>query len=266
MRLGSMLYGQGNVGQAFGCFNAAGNIFMARNTMLFAPLWQGEETSCLGVVYDGAMSDCIYCMQWLSWAKQRAKRLYVLADEKLHGTLQAHPLVDVVLPIGYQSNVSHICHMFALPSLYQSDVHTMARTSYLTLSLDRVNQWQQRFIECSGLKVGVALDNSQRNRESADVFALNKNQNKFGSYDYDWLFSTLDEASFFLFEYPFTSIAKQEEQDCNFMDCRHFINNLEDAAEFIQNLDLIISTDGVFAHLCGGLGKPVWVLQHWVAQ
>ncbi len=45
-------------------------------------------------------------------------------------------------------------------------------------------------------------------------------------------------------------------------DCEH----VTEAAAAIMNLDLIISTDTMPAHLAGALGRPVWVLLHYMAD
>ena len=39
-----------------------------------------------------------------------------------------------------------------------------------------------------------------------------------------------------------------------------------DMAAIVQNLDLVIATDSVVAHLAGALGVPVWLLLPYVAD
>jgi len=39
--------------------------------------------------------------------------------------------------------------------------------------------------------------------------------------------------------------------------------DLADTAALIENLDLVITTDTVIAHLAGALGKPLWLLLPW---
>lgn len=46
----------------------------------------------------------------------------------------------------------------------------------------------------------------------------------------------------------------------NVMCIDHQINDFDDTAAIIENLDLVISTDTSVAHLAGALGKPVWML------
>ena len=47
------------------------------------------------------------------------------------------------------------------------------------------------------------------------------------------------------------------------MDACSNDQDLADTAALIQNLDLVISTDTVIAHLAGALGKPLWLLLPW---
>jgi ADP-heptose:LPS heptosyltransferase len=39
--------------------------------------------------------------------------------------------------------------------------------------------------------------------------------------------------------------------------------DLADTAALVANLDLVISTDTVIAHLAGAVGKPLWLLLPW---
>jgi len=41
------------------------------------------------------------------------------------------------------------------------------------------------------------------------------------------------------------------------------LNDFEDTAALIENLDLIISVDTSTAHLAGALGKPVWLMNRF---
>jgi hypothetical protein len=43
------------------------------------------------------------------------------------------------------------------------------------------------------------------------------------------------------------------------------LNDLADTAALVANLDLVITCDTAVAHLAGGLGKPVWILNRFDA-
>ena len=42
------------------------------------------------------------------------------------------------------------------------------------------------------------------------------------------------------------------------------ILGFDNTAGLIENMDLIITTDTSIAHLCGALGKPVWILLSYI--
>lgn len=52
----------------------------------------------------------------------------------------------------------------------------------------------------------------------------------------------------------------------NIHDVSKDISDFADTAAIVSQLDLVISVDTATAHLCGGLGKPVWVLLEYAAD
>jgi len=46
----------------------------------------------------------------------------------------------------------------------------------------------------------------------------------------------------------------------NLIDLHQELLDFADTAALAANMDLIISVDTSVAHLCGGMGKPVWIL------
>jgi len=55
-------------------------------------------------------------------------------------------------------------------------------------------------------------------------------------------------------------LLKNEPFASNIIDLSSKINNFSDTASYIQELDLVISSDTSVAHLAGAMGKEVWVL------
>jgi hypothetical protein len=49
------------------------------------------------------------------------------------------------------------------------------------------------------------------------------------------------------------------------IDLAPLLNDFADTAAVISQLDLVIMTDSAIAHLCGALGRPVWVLLSYEA-
>src|SRR5439155_26540161 len=49
------------------------------------------------------------------------------------------------------------------------------------------------------------------------------------------------------------------------IDLAPLLNDFADTAAVLSKLDLVIMTDSAIAHLCGALGKSVWVLLSYEA-
>ena len=60
----------------------------------------------------------------------------------------------------------------------------------------------------------------------------------------------------------FYSLAKERQigEDLPIIDLSNHLVNFASTANFIEQLDLVITVDTAVGHLAGALGKPVWVL------
>lgn len=69
-------------------------------------------------------------------------------------------------------------------------------------------------------------------------------------------------AAFFSFQVDekVNALDKYKDKYTNVHSLKHFIKNWHDTACFVGKMDLLISIDTGFAHLAGGLGKPVWLI------
>lgn len=134
-------------------------------------------------------------------------------------------------------------------------------TPYLSVTAQRVADWRRRLDSLPGLKVGLAWAGRAR-PYSAELMAVDGRRNlpleQWGPI------LTVAGCSFFsLQKGPSPSAPDLANLGVSIQDFSAEWSDFADTAGFLANLDLVISIDSAVAHLAGGLGKPVWLLNRF---
>ncbi len=117
---------------------------------------------------------------------------------------------------------------------------------YLTASPELVKRWAARIKPSARLKVGLAWQGSATN-----------SRDKLRSIPPERL-KSLAELPVDLYS---LQVPTRRDQTYDFCDnIAAEIENFDDTAAIIAQLDLVISVDTAVAHLAGALGRPVWLL------
>ncbi len=99
------------------------------------------------------------------------------------------------------------------------------------------------------LKVGLAWRGNEKNS--------NNKSRSIALKEFKKLFS-LPNCQFYSLQKDYSS--KNALEKYNIIDLSESLNNFNDTAQYISNLDLVISIDSVIAHLSLALNKPTWVM------
>jgi hypothetical protein len=144
------------------------------------------------------------------------------------------------------------CPLLSLPLVFGTTLTTIpAAVPYVNAAGEKVAAWRERLGPTSRRRVGLAWSGSpghknDRNRSVplAELTGLAR-----AGVDLISLQKEVREAD------------RATLEACPAI--RHFgacLQDFDDTAALIANLDLVISVDTAVAHLAGALGKPVWIL------
>jgi tetratricopeptide (TPR) repeat protein len=147
-------------------------------------------------------------------------------------------------------NCGACVYMASIPGILELDLNNIPHiTPYIFAKQEKAQEWKKKLSEfSSSLKVGLVYTGNKENY-----------LNKYRSIE-----ASLLEPLFELEKIQFFSLqigeAKKEIEGMNIIDLSPSIEDLEDTAAIIENLNLVISVDTSVAHLAGALNKPVYLL------
>jgi Glycosyltransferase family 9 (heptosyltransferase) len=123
------------------------------------------------------------------------------------------------------------------------------RFPYLRPDRERVEAWREKLALASapGLKIGVAWT-GRDDHPRADM----------RDYPVSLLAQALSGCGVKL--YSLQLGAKETARAAGLIDLTAELTSIDETAALLANLDLIISNDGMLAHLAGALGRPTWTL------
>ena len=242
-----------------------------RRQELSRPRWQGEplQGKTLLVWTEQGAGDILQFVRYLprlaALVHAQGGRLLLsafkplkpLLDCSFKGMLDA-PVIDDALP---PPDFDCHCPLLSLPLHLGLGADDMAvPVPYLKPTPARVAHWKKQLAEDRQLRVGLAWSGSlthQRNPlRAVGIEAYTR-------------FADVPGVSFYNLQFgAATDVAKAREAGLPLNDLTPQMQDFNDSAAFVSQLDLVISVCTSTAHLAGALGKPCWVPldvnPHWV--
>lgn len=161
----------------------------------------------------------------------------------IKGVIQVIPHGELLPKTDYQTLILSLPHL-----LQERHPGILCPDSYLEAATDRIAQWRQHFTDSADLKVGLVWSGREMNK-SGYRRSLAPEQLK--------PLSSLPGVA--LYSLQIDPPPNLEQIIPGIVDLGRHVQDFDDTAAIITNLDLLITVDTSVAHLAGALGCTTWV-------
>jgi tetratricopeptide (TPR) repeat protein len=217
-------------------------------------LWDGQPLDGRTILLhaEHGLGDAIQFIRYAPLVKQRGGTVIVQCPklllslltgcagiERLVGRADPLPAFDVQAPLE------------SLPAIFRTALEDIpAAVPYLFAEPDRVQRWR-RELGGGGFKIGIAWQGNRRFRSDRDRSIPLSCFEPLASLPGARLFSlqkgaAVEQLHDLAGRFPVTELSSR-------------LDDFTDTAAVMMNLDLVVTSDTVIAHLAGALGVPVWV-------
>ncbi|WOD17834.1 tetratricopeptide repeat protein [Paraburkholderia kirstenboschensis] len=219
--------------------------------------WRGEPLKGrrLLIVGEQGFGDHFQFLRYARLLQERGATVDVCVREPLRSLVQRVPGVDCVFSGKPETSYDFWVPMMSVPSCVGTELSTIpAELPYLFADDAKVKAWRKKLKKTghANRRAGLVWAGSPtfgndryRSMALADLHALARVANV------DW---------YPLQKGPAHAQLAVAPQAFRAHDFSGELNDFEDTAALIMNLDLVIAVDTAVAHLAGALGKPVWLL------
>jgi hypothetical protein len=221
------------------------------------PRWDGVETRgrTLLIHAEQGMGDAIQFVRYCGVLQSLGAEIVLECHRQLVRLFRTLPGITTVVPYGepLPECDAHM-PMMSLPRVMQTTLETVPRDiPYLVPPANLVAEWEQR-IGPPGrdIRVGIVWSGARKLKA-----LLNR------SCPFDVIMRLQGIPGVTLFSLQVGDAAAELQtlpRSLRPVDLTQGIVDMADTGAIISHLDLIISIDTAVAHLCGAMGKPVWIL------
>ena len=256
--------GAGQYGRAFRSYGARWESNELKAKDLPFPKWEEGmdlDGKTVLVVPEQGFGDAVLFTRFLPELKRRGAKVYYLAEKPLARLFRDLPGTDWVgTELANDAPVDLWMNLMDMPLVvYGSDEEGVPPDpTVLTIpedSLQRAQQMTKPWGEA--FKVGVVWSGSATYKGNA-----------FRSFSHTDFLPMTDIPGvqlFSLYKGPYLEAYKQDGSSAFIIDTASTDRDFADCAATMKEMDLIITSDTVSAHLAGTLGVPVWTVLHWDA-
>lgn len=217
--------------------------------------WAGERYAGkrLLILSEQGFGDTIWAARYFTQAKDRGGELFVECRPELASLIRSLGCVDDVVakgaPLPDADYHSHVC---SLPGLFTPDVQAIPPAPYLKAPTDQRPFAPLLAAAGNKLRVGIVWSGSTTFEGNADrAVPLRR---------FAQAFALPGVQLFSLQKGDRRTELRSLSDGMSIIDLAPHLRDFTDTAALVMQLDLVIMTDSAVAHLCGALGKPVWVL------
>jgi tetratricopeptide (TPR) repeat protein len=233
------------------------------------PQWRGEDLAGQRIMLhaEQGLGDTIQFCRYVSLVAARGGCVILEAPKALlrllsglQGVTQMIAAGDPLPPFDVQSS------LMSLPLAFETTIDTIpGQRPYLIASPEKTAYWQARLGPKSKRRVGLVWNGGLR-LDQPELHALNERRNiplqVIGQLNHPAIdFFSLQKGA--PAESQLIALKDAIWTGGNFTNPAPDIDDFEDTAGLIENLDLVISVDTSTAHLAAAMGKPVWLLNRF---
>jgi Flp pilus assembly protein TadD len=218
--------------------------------------WRGQsyQGRRLIILSEQGHGDAIWSARYFRQAKALGGELIVECHEGLVPLFSAMPEVDRVVAFGKPlPSADYHCHVCSLAGIFTLDMSAIPAAPYIFTPRDRVEKFAAPIARAGGaLRVGIIWSGNLsfgRNKDRAAPLRA-----------FMQAFAHPGVQLYSLQKGPLEKDLLTLSKDARIIDLAPFLNDFADSAAAVSGLDLVIMTDSAVAHLCGAMGRPVWVL------
>ena len=210
------------------------------------------------LTHEEGFGDTLQCIRYASPLAHAGADVVVLVPQELARLAASVPGVRrVIVGPGGAPRFDWHCPMLSLPRAFGTTVETIpAPIPYLHADATDVADWAGRLAGLPGLRVGLVWSGASRPTVPAAAAT-----DRLRSLPLCMLAPLAQCAGV-----SFVSLQKDAAASgfpAPLYDPMPRVRDFADTAAIIANLDLVISVDTAVAHLAGGLGKPVFLLDRF---
>ncbi len=218
------------------------------------PKWDGSslEGKRILVVSEQGFGDNIQFIRYIPLVKEKKGYIILECNKKLINLFKTITEIDefVEKEDNCIQNIEFdlYINLMSLPKIFDTQLENVPnKIPYLRSNINYRGKFKENFNK-NKFKIGI-------------VWAGNTNQmnDEYRSTTFDKFKILKQIPGILLFSLQKEKAASQLD-DPEVIDLSKDINDFEDTASIIKELDLIISVDTSVAHLAGAMGKPVWTL------
>ncbi|MDD3028666.1 MAG: tetratricopeptide repeat protein [Alphaproteobacteria bacterium] len=218
--------------------------------------WEGEplDGQRLLITSEQGFGDTLQFIRYAQKIKKMGASVHVLCPKPLQRLLANCPFIDILPETMDDSSFDYHIPVMSLPYAFETTLETIpAQTPYLYVSDETQRAWNARFLKNSAFRVGLVWAGNPRTT-NATAHLIDARRSL------PWaMASALLDVDGTVF-YSLQKDGPRPPPDTDIVDWMDDVQDFEDTAAIIQNLDLVLSVDTAVAHLAGGLNKPVWIL------